>query len=508
MSFWSNPSKAFKGAINNYVPGGRQLTGDAQRRQKRLYNEAQGNYDNYAKEAQQQVEELSKQLLQSKSDLQSLQQVRYQNQYKGQQLQSELGNYAQGLQRLESKKAQLGNEAQSLQSSFSDFQSKIPDLEGGISEMQQLPAEFDLLFNSVREQKESLQGLSGEEAGRQIKAHKLNVENLKQSRIDTENKIKEHLSTVTDKHKGLTRDQQNLETKLDSYRAKQEALEQNSNDVDGQRSRMQQMLSEYKNEASSINSRYESSRSKFDNLSNQLSSYSKDAQNRLDELGGHLEWRGGKYSKEASRTGIVQGLGLAALTFGAGMGLEALGGAGTGAGAAGTGAAEGAATPSLGSSILSSIGSGLKYAAPLVGMMKYSNTANIQHNLKNIEPANLENIMADLQGNYSLQQQKMSIPELGGLKQSLSHFNMPSVPKLADLPTLSDSLGKIVSAKDIEGLSLGLPQMTSASGKKYSSAVLYDSNFLKKLKKLSKRIGTPYLNSEILKGKREGVVYG
>lgn len=92
---------------------------------------------------------------------------------------------------------------------------------------------------------------------------------------------------------------------------------------------------------------------------------------------------------------------------------------------------------------------------------------------------------------------KVAIPELGGLKQSLEHFNMPIVPKLKDLPQLHEALGKIVSLQDIESLSLGLPQMTSASGKKYSNEVLYNPEFIKKLKKMSKGLGMPYFKSNL-----------
>ncbi|MFU7503119.1 MAG: portal protein [Candidatus Tisiphia sp.] len=77
----------------------------------------------------------------------------------------------------------------------------------------------------------------------------------------------------------------------------------------------------------------------------------------------------------------------------------------------------------------------------------------------------------------------------------MAHFGMRSVPQLKDLPTLHESLGKIVSLKDIEGLTLGLPSMTAASGKKYNYEVLYDNEFIKKLKKVSKKLGEPYLNT-------------
>ncbi|ABV76355.1 hypothetical protein [Rickettsia rickettsii] len=72
---------------------------------------------------------------------------------------------------------------------------------------------------------------------------------------------------------------------------------------------------------------------------------------------------------------------------------------------------------------------------------------------------------------------------------------MRSVPRLKDLPPLRASLGKITSLKDIEGLTLGLPSMTVAIGKKYNHEVLYNSDFLKKLKKVSRKLATPYLTA-------------
>jgi hypothetical protein len=77
---------------------------------------------------------------------------------------------------------------------------------------------------------------------------------------------------------------------------------------------------------------------------------------------------------------------------------------------------------------------------------------------------------------------------------------MPTVPQLNDLPKLNEALGKIVSLKDIEGLMLGLPSLTSTSGKKYSTEVLYNPDFIKKLKKVSRRLAIPYL--------RQGATYG
>jgi hypothetical protein len=153
----------------------------------------------------------------------------------------------------------------------------------------------------------------------------------------------------------------------------------------------------------------------------------------------------------------------------------------------------------MSASIFGSLATGFKYAAPTLGIATYLNNANGGQNLRGFERMNLGatgNLgAADLShiARYGLGNSKVAIPELGGLKQSLSHFDMPTLPKLKDLPQLNEALGKIVSIKDIEGLSLGLPSMTSASGRKYSSEVLYNSDFIKKLKKVSRRLAVPYL---------------
>ncbi|WP_425362800.1 hypothetical protein [Candidatus Tisiphia endosymbiont of Hybos culiciformis] len=208
-----------------------------------------------------------------------------------------------------------------------------------------------------------------------------------------------------------------------------------------------------------------------------INDYSSSARKQLDSYAHDVKWRIGKYETSAENTGLVQGGVLGALTFGATMGLAGFGG--------------------LGAGIAAGTGSGL------VGIGHYMNTSNIANKLGNFETVNVANNHQydGMSGNLDQMArygrsglEKMPISEPGGLKQAVEHFNMRSVPRLQDLPQLSESLGKIVSLKDIEGLTLGLPSMTAASGKKYNYEVLYDNEFIKKLKKVSKKLGEPYLN--------------
>jgi hypothetical protein len=190
----------------------------------------------------------------------------------------------------------------------------------------------------------------------------------------------------------------------------------------------------------------------------------------LDSYAHDVKWRAGKYETAANNTALARGLLLTGLTFGTGMGFESLGGAATAAGSTTAG------------SIMGGIGSTLQVLSPFAGIGYYVNNASIAKKLGNFEKVNFANNHQydGMSGNLEQMArygrsglEKMPIAELGGLKQAVEHFNMRSVPRLNDLPKLSESLGKIVSLQDIEGLTLGLPNMTAASGKKYNYEVLY-----------------------------------
>ncbi|MFU7503120.1 MAG: hypothetical protein ACE1S7_07015 [Candidatus Tisiphia sp.] len=90
----------------------------------------------------------------------------------------------------------------------------------------------------------------------------------------------------------------------------------------------------------------------------------------MDSYGRDLEWRAGKYQKSARDTGLAQGLGLTALTFGLGAGLGGI-------------AAKG--------SILAGIGSGIQMLSPIVGIAHYMNKSDISRKLAGFERINLNN---------------------------------------------------------------------------------------------------------------------
>lgn len=449
---------AVKGFINHFVPFGRHITGAHAERQKRLHSEALNRYNTYAGEAKRNIENLSRSLQQSVQNLQSLEQQQYYSQQKASQLYGQIGQYESNLANLEQRKSQAAGEAEHLKSVFEGFKSKLPAMEQRVSQVQNMPSEFQSLFDTVTRQKERLRGLSPEEAEGEIRKYREDVENLKKTREETEKKIRSAMTDITGQHQGLSTEKAALEQRLDSYKLKQEQLLQEGSSFAGQKNVLQQAIGNYNQEQQKLAADYAKQQADVRAQQEQLKNYIASSQQQLDALGSEVNSRASKYRRDTGYAGLAQGALLGGLTMGLGGGWPA----------------------ALG-----------------VGGMAYLGRTSTASRLGVVEGTTLGNGQSAQGGGsiggFDLGMPKQQIPELGSLKQALSHFNMPSVPKLKDLPRLHEALGKIPSPQDIESLSLGLPSMTSASGKKYSAAVLYDPDFIKKLKKVSRILGQPYL---------------
>lgn len=458
--------------VSNYVPGGKYLTGSDTKKCKRNYEESQDRYNNYAREAQDNINNLSREIQQSMQGLRSLEEQKYQHSNRSYAMENQLNQYASqydsGLKNIEAQRARLSSSAEQLKQSFAALQQKAPALEARMREVEQLPGVFQNLYDRVAQQKDSLRGLTEEEAGSTIAKHQQDVDSLKKQRQAIEEKIRHSMNDITREHKNISSEKAELERQLGNYQASQDRLLQDTSNFDQARHQLISWIEQYKqhqNREEQIAADYASRQSHIEGLQNRLNDYGSSAQRQLDSYAHDVKWRAGKYEDSAGITGLVQGTALAALTFGAGAGLDSLGGG-----------------SSIFSSIAGGIGSGLQSFAPFVGIGHYMNTSNIANKLGKLEKVNFANnhqydgMSGDLDqmaryGRSGVA--KMPIAELGGLKQAVEHFNMRSVPELKDLPQLSESLGKIVSLKDIEGLTLGLPSMTAASGKKYNYEVLY-----------------------------------
>ncbi|MDR0773778.1 MAG: hypothetical protein LBE72_00320 [Rickettsia sp.] len=235
MSFWTNPWKATKGFVNKYIPGGRYITGADTARQKQLYNESRDRYSHYASEAQNTINNLSQQLQHAQQGLHSLEEQQYQASSRSYDMQHQLDyhtrQYESGLRNIESQRASLVTSADQLKQAFAAFTQKAPALDAQISEVEQLPGQFQNLYDQVVQRKESLKGLTEEEASSHIAQYQQDVEVLKKQRSETESKIRHSMDSITKEHQQLTREKANLEYQLANHQSQQNRLLQETSNT-------------------------------------------------------------------------------------------------------------------------------------------------------------------------------------------------------------------------------------------------------------------------------------
>jgi len=203
--------------VDHVVPGGRYLTGSEQSRQNRLYQGALNEHNTYALQAQSNIDNFGRQLNEAMGRLESLNQQRQQHAQQSVVLQTHAEQYQRGMQNLEQHRMTLGNEANALYELFENFKSKAPGLAGKISEVQKIPVNFNQMFDSVLQRKESLRGLTEDEAGGEIRRYRGDVENLNKSRAEMEQNIRKSMDEIVRNHTELGGERSILENRLNSY---------------------------------------------------------------------------------------------------------------------------------------------------------------------------------------------------------------------------------------------------------------------------------------------------
>ncbi|WP_375333976.1 hypothetical protein [Candidatus Tisiphia endosymbiont of Xenochironomus xenolabis] len=104
--------------VSKYVPGGKYLTGSDTRKCKRNYEESQDRHNNYAREAQTNIDNLSREIQQSMQGLRSLEEQKYQHSNRSYAMENQLNQYASqydsGLKNIETQRARLSSSAEQL----------------------------------------------------------------------------------------------------------------------------------------------------------------------------------------------------------------------------------------------------------------------------------------------------------------------------------------------------------------------------------------------------------
>ncbi|MFU7503121.1 MAG: hypothetical protein ACE1S7_07020 [Candidatus Tisiphia sp.] len=114
-------------------------------------------------------------------------------------------------------------------------------------EVEQLPSVLNL-YDRVAQQKESLRGLTEEEAGSAIAKHQQDVESLKKQRSETESKIRHSMDSITKEHQQLTGEKVNLGYQLANYQSQQNRLLHETSNFDNARQQLLSMIEQYKQE--------------------------------------------------------------------------------------------------------------------------------------------------------------------------------------------------------------------------------------------------------------------
>ncbi|WP_425363772.1 hypothetical protein [Candidatus Tisiphia endosymbiont of Hybos culiciformis] len=264
------------------IPGVRYLTGADLARHKRNYEESRIRYNNYAHEAQTTINNLSGEIQQSMQGLRSLEGQQYHYSNRSYEMENQLNQYASqydnNLKNIEAQRARLSSSAQQLKQSFESLKQKAPALEARMREVEQLPGVFQNLYDRVAQQKDSLRGLTEEEAGSAIAKHQQDVESLKKQRQAIEEKIRYSMNDITREHKNISMEKAELEHQLGNYQASQDRLLQDTSKFDQARYQLTSMIDQYKqqqNRAEQIETDYANRQSHIQGLQDKLRSYSR-----------------------------------------------------------------------------------------------------------------------------------------------------------------------------------------------------------------------------------------
>jgi hypothetical protein len=268
------------------------------------------------------------------------------------------------------------------------------------------------------------------------------------------------------------------------------------------------MISDYDKKGESLSSRYKQAESDYNQKVQEYTNYQneikkktqeietfeehyREQQSKLEGLGRDVESSVRKLAKKQQVTGLAM---LAGSILGGnllGVGLKALG--------APTWLSTGAKM-------------GIKFGGGLGSLQYMGNKKHLGTKLSDIPEMNYnsdlkgmsENIQRGIydKGIYDISSKytpisygtlgnprHVNIPQLGGLPLAVEHFNMPTIPEMTKLPKLNQALGRLVSAEDLNKLTLGLPSNTLKSGKQFNSAVYLNPDYLKQLKKITKGFG-------------------
>lgn len=380
----------------------------------------------------------------------------------------ELNKYNEGVSALQSSNSEL-TKLTNL------FQEEAPALAKSIKQYQDMPTKYLQNVDKAKQSKANLSGYNEYEKGSEFKEHGKNVDELKVSKGKLEESIKSQFSNLEGKTSAYNKKRDNLMNLWNQHKFKQDQLMNKNQELEQKRASFESRISHYNNlqksqsnkadQLTSISQNIQSTYSKVKNLESRHAENERQKdvashwlQNKLNwhnsegrRLNADAQMHAGKAKRNHQmwNNPLVK-IGVGILT--GGFGLVAHKAISDAKGWSEKGG-------NYGHTSYQAHGSGSAASASSISALKnYSKVAPISSGILGNKPKTL-------------------IPELGGLN-SIKHFGMPQMPKAHELPSLSESLGKIKDVGDLSKLTLGLPMTSGHKGTGFNKKIMYSEDYL------------------------------
>jgi len=323
---------------------------------------------------------------------------------------------------LETQAKSLNQQRDLLEVKVKDFtdQTANTDFDAPLQKMlHDFKNKFETQNTELTKKKQFLSTIDEEEDPLGFRHHKTQVKQL----------IKDHASATTQinqQHQDLRVKHQTLEKALQGLTLESQTLIGKKAELDkseaAYKDEVKTQISPIETKLKSIIDTYRTHQQTAKGLETTLKGYEGqlDAQSKVVE--GYAQTatqKAATYQSKAQTNAMLTGVGMGLLTYGYG---HALG-----------------------------LGGTLSKIAGVVSGFSAMNSATSQamNQIKGMEGRGIDEYSLN-QSNVDLQkvfENKVAMPEFGGIKQSLEHFKMPTLPKLGQLPKLDEALGQVSGYK-------------------------------------------------------------
>ena len=380
---------------------------------------------------------------------------------------------------LMSRKNQLEERSAKLEERTSPLEAKLKDIveqtqQIDNEEIKNLSEQFQQKYRQVEANKEKLKGVSKETSPELFTQHQKMVKGLGALHKQTESTIKSKHTGLSETHKKialelnrLQKDYSDIEAEGRDIRRGQEKLESKRKYIDTYQNMLEPELKKFaedqegfKAEAeglkvfqeklTDLEKGYTAKKTEAEELQKGLvgtNAYQDQLVSRLNSLQKDIEFHGQRYQERAGNSALIKAGAMGLATMGVGSAL--------GVGAGLTNLATGLTVFGTLNSVKNDIQKNLeKFGA-------YSDFSPADYKVGGIPDWN-KTPLNRVDFKSRVFDTKIKMPEFGGLAQSIKHFEMPTLPTLAELPQLSEALGKIRSLEDVGNLGI-LPGSTARS---------------------------------------------